>query len=151
MASPSIVLLLALLDEAFDKPAWHGPNLMGSIRRLDHETASTIVIEGRKTIWEQVLHAAYWKQRVLNQLVGTERFPRSPANWPRLPQPWTGEAWRADVALLVEIHGRLRRAVEGLGEDELTPRVMKYVRGAAMHDIYHAGQINWLKREMKMK
>src|SRR5688500_10902112 len=148
MASPSIVLLLALLDEAFDKPAWHGPNLMGSIRRLDHETASTVVIEGRKTIWEQVLHAAYWKQRVVNQVAGTERVPRSPANWPRLPKRVTAEAWVEDVALLVGIHGRLRRAVAGLREDELTPKVLKFIRGAALHDIYHAGQINLLKRQM---
>ena len=149
MASPTIALLLSLLDEAFDKPAWHGPNLMGSIRRLDHETAATVVIKGRKTIWEHVLHAAYWKQRVLNQIVGTERFPRSPANWPRLPKPVTGAAWRSDVALLVEIQGRLRRAVASLREELLTPKLLKFVRGAAMHDIYHAGQINWLKRQMK--
>ena len=149
MPSPSIALLLSLLDEAFDKPAWHGPNLMGSIRRIDHETAATVVIEGRKTIWEQVLHAAYWKQRVLNQVVGTERFPRSPANWPRLPRPATAEAWREDVGLLVGIHGRLRRGVEALREDELTPKVLKFIRGAALHDIYHAGQINLLKRQMK--
>src|SRR5688500_12672378 len=126
MASPSIVLLLALLDEAFDKPTWHGPNLMGSIRRLDHVTAARVVIKGRKTIWEQVLHAAYWKQRVLNQVAGTERFPRSPANWPRLPRPATAVAWGEDVVLLVGIHVRLRRGVEALREDELTPKLMKF-------------------------
>ena len=149
MPSPLISSLLELLDEGFNKTAWHGPNLLASIRRLDHETASKVIVRGRKTIWEQVLHAAYWKQRVLNQLVGTERFPRSPANWPRVPELATGEAWREDVALLVNIHVRLRRAVEGLREEELTPKLMKFIRGAAMHDVYHAGQINLLKREMK--
>src|SRR5687768_14342249 len=147
MASPLISSLLDLLDEGFNKTAWHGPNLLGSIRRVDHATASKVVIRGRKTIWEQVLHAAYWKQRVVNQVVGTERFPRSPANWPTMPRPATAEGWRADVALLVGIQGRLRSAVKGLRDDELTPKLMKFIRGAAMHDVYHAGQINWLKRE----
>jgi hypothetical protein len=149
MPSPSITLLLSLLDEAFDKPAWHGPNLMGSIRRLDHETAARVVIPGRKTIWEQVLHAAYWKQRVLNQLEYAERFPRSPSNWPRLPHPATAQAWKADVALLVQIHERVRHGVEFLRDDQLTPKLLRFIRGAALHDIYHAGQINLLKRQMK--
>ena len=149
MPSPLISSLLELLDEGFNKTAWHGPNLLGSIRRVDHVAASKVIVRGRKTIWEQVLHAAYWKQRVVNQVVGTERFPRSPANWPEVPRPATAEAWRADVALLVKIHVRLRRAVEELREEELTPKLMKFIRGAAMHDVYHAGQINLLKREMK--
>jgi len=32
-------LLLHLLDEAFDRKAWHGPNLFGSVRRLSPEEA----------------------------------------------------------------------------------------------------------------
>jgi hypothetical protein len=148
MPSPLTASLLALLDEAFDKPAWHGPNLMSSIRRLDHGTAATEAIKGRKTIWQQVLHAAYWKQRVLNQLVGTQRFPRTPSNWPRTPQPPTAAAWKADVALLVDIQRRLRAAVASLRDEQLTPKLMKFIRGAAMHDVYHAGQINLLKRHL---
>jgi hypothetical protein len=148
MPSPLVSSLLALLDEAFDKPAWHGPNLMSSISRLDPRTASRQVIKGRKTIWEQVLHAAYWKQRVLNQLVGTQRFPRSPSNWPGVPEPATADAWRADVALLVEIQGKLRAAVASLRDDQLTPKLLKFIRGAALHDIYHTGQINLLKRHL---
>ena len=150
MPSPLISSLLDLLDEGFNKPAWHGPNLLASIRRLDHVAASKVVIKGRKTIWEQVLHAAYWKQRVLNQLEYAERFPRSPANWPTLPQPATAEAWKADVALLVQIHERVRHGVEFLSDDQLTPKLLKFIRGAAMHDVYHAGQINLLKRQMKV-
>ena len=34
-AAPQIDALLMLLDEAYDKPAWHGPNFRGSIRRVD--------------------------------------------------------------------------------------------------------------------
>jgi hypothetical protein len=149
MPSPLVSSLLDLLDEGFNKTAWHGPNLLASIRRLDHVAAAKVIVKGRKTIWEQVLHAAFWKQRVLNQLVGTQRFPRSPANWPRVPQPPTADAWRADIALLVEIQGKLRAAVAHLRDDQLTPKLLKFIRGAAMHDVYHAGQINLLKRHMK--
>ena len=30
-------LLLAIVDEAYGRPAWHGPNLKGSVRRLTEE------------------------------------------------------------------------------------------------------------------
>src|SRR5256885_16557775 len=99
-------LFLSILDSAFDKPSWHGPNLMSSLRGLRAADAAWAPV-GRKSIWEQALHAAYWKQRVLNRLSGVkrgERFPRRPSNWPRLPERITERAWREDVQLLVDIH-----------------------------------------------
>ena len=32
-------LLLRMLDEGYDKKAWHGPNLKGSIRGLSRQRA----------------------------------------------------------------------------------------------------------------
>ena len=44
---------------------------------------------GRKCIWDLVVHIAYWKYTVRRHLAGgpQPRFPRSPANFPRLPEP----------------------------------------------------------------
>jgi hypothetical protein len=33
--SPEVSLLLRVVDEGYEKKAWHGPNLRGSIRGLD--------------------------------------------------------------------------------------------------------------------
>jgi hypothetical protein len=55
MTAESIHLLLEVLDRAFDKPSWHGPNLANSFRGMDAKTASR-QIHGRKSIWQQVLH-----------------------------------------------------------------------------------------------
>jgi hypothetical protein len=140
-----IPLLLELLDTAFDKASWHGPNLANSFRGLDAKTAAKR-LPGRKSIWEQVLHAAYWKRIVLNKLAGTERFPRRGSNWPKLPDEFTERAWREDQQLLHDIHAQLRAAVASVDWDALGPKIRRMVYGAAFHDIYHAGQIRLLRK-----
>src|SRR2546421_4953314 len=87
-------LLLQLLDLAFDKRSWHGANLMSAIRGV-HAMAAAKSIAGRKSIWQQVLHAAYWKHAALNKLVGTTPFARRGSNWPKLPEQINESSWRA--------------------------------------------------------
>ena len=63
--------------------------------------------------------------------------------------------WREDLALLAACHDRLREAVARLADEDLTrpaaggrETAARLVRGAAAHDLYHAGQIQLLKRLM---
>jgi hypothetical protein len=138
-------LLLEVLDHGFDKTSWHGANLTGALRGLTPAAAAKR-IPGRKSIWEQLLHAAYWKKRVINRIAGTQRFPRRGSNWPAAPAKATEAAWRADLALLHEMHGKLRAAVAVLPDRALTPKTVKMIHGVAFHDVYHAGQIKLLRR-----
>jgi hypothetical protein len=149
-APPSVrSVLLQALDTAFDKKSWHGATLMGALRGVDAATAIRKV-HRRKSIWEQTLHAAYWKQRVLNKLAGPSRFPRRGSNWPAVPgsahETAHETAWQADLALLRDIHGRLRAAVMELPKLKLDPKTIWLIQGAAAHDLYHAGQIKLLLR-----
>jgi hypothetical protein len=147
---PKSSLLLEFIDTAFDKTSWHGPNLANSFRGLDAKTAAKRV-PGRKSIWEQVLHAAYWKRIVLNKLVGTENFPRRGSDWPKIPEKISDRAWREDQKLLHEIHAQLRGAIARLDFDSLEPRVKRMVQGIALHDVYHAGQIRLLRKMLGAK
>jgi hypothetical protein len=140
-------VLLTALDTAFDKLSWHGPNLMGTIRGVRAAEAAIAAIPGRKTIWDQVLHAAFWKQRVLNQATGiSEKFPRRVRNWPGAITDVSERAWRADVRLLRDLQARLRAAVEALPTNRLDAKTAWRIQGAAAHDLYHAGQISLLRR-----
>ncbi|HVF60762.1 MAG TPA: hypothetical protein VNJ70_13225 [Thermoanaerobaculia bacterium] len=51
-------LFLALPDQAFDRPSWHGTNLRGSLRRLDPAAPLAVFAEpagkGRFTVREWV-------------------------------------------------------------------------------------------------
>ena len=137
--------LLQSLDTAFDKRSWHGATLTGALRGVNAVTASRRV-HGRKSVWEQVLHAAYWKHRVLNKLTGPAKFPRKPSDWPVMPSQPDDAAWGADVDLLRRIHRDLRAAVASLPPKRLDPKTVWLIHGAAAHDLYHAGQIKLLFR-----
>ena len=144
-----IGLLLQLLDEAFDKKSWHGPNLRGSLRGVSAEQASWRPAPGAHNIWEYAVHAAYWKYVVRRKLTGAKRgsFPLPGSNFFVRPQDPGEAAWKKDLALLSGQHQDLRRAIE-----ELRPgggnwqKQLFLIRGAAAHDLYHAGQIRLIRR-----
>lgn len=158
MAKPDLALApyLDLLDEAFSRKAWHGPNLRGSLRGVTAREAAWRPGQGRHNVWELCMHAAYWKYAVRRMLTGERRgsFGLAGSNWFARPSGDASEAaWKKDVAALVNEHRRLRAAASRLGARDLgqVPRGSKYTRarliqGAAAHDLYHAGQIQLLKR-----
>jgi len=147
--------LLRNLDHAFEGPAWHGPALLGAIRRVTPEEAAWRPAPDRHCIWDLVLHAAYWKYAVRRRLAGTKRggFARKGSNFFPLPEPADAAALRADVALLHEEHAQLRAAVAEMSESSFERKAAgskwsneTMIQGVAFHDIYHAGQIQLLKR-----
>ncbi|MBI3194660.1 MAG: DinB family protein [Ignavibacteriae bacterium] len=148
-------MLLKMLDEAFEKKAWHGPNLRGSIRGLKVEQAAWRPHNGRHNIREIVVHCAYWKYAVRRRILGEKRgsFPLKGSNWFKCPSGRLESAWREEISLLETTHRSLREAIVNLDEKDLliTPKGSKVnnlstIIGIASHDLYHAGQIQLLRR-----
>ena len=152
-----LTLLLSMFDEAFDAKSWHGTTLRGSLRGLTSRDASWRPTASRHNVWEVVLHCAYWKYAVRQRLAGGKRgsFALAGSNW--FERPARGhddeKAWRADVTLLVAEHRQLRGVVSSTTPDRLRQPIGKgrpspafLIRGIAAHDLYHAGQIQLLKR-----
>jgi uncharacterized damage-inducible protein DinB len=143
-------LLLALIDEAYESSAWHGPTLRGSVRGLTQAQAAWRPSRGRHNIHDLVLHAAYWKYTVRQRLTGGKRgrFPRKGSNW----FDTDSNSWKEDLQLLDDEHRRLRETIAALPPGALSKRVKGThtgaytIRGIAAHDLYHAGQIQLLKR-----
>ena len=155
--------MVEYLDEAFRGPSWHGPALLASLRGIDAKRAAWRPSAGRHNIWEIVVHAAYWKYTVRRRLTGEKRgrFALKGSNWFARPStslrtsPSTQSAWEDDVKLLVDEHERLRDAVRRLPRRRHRSIVAHgrdtaayTIRGIAAHDLYHAGQIQLLKRLM---
>jgi hypothetical protein len=150
-----IAPLLLLLDEAFDKQAWHGPNLRGSLRGIEPEQAVWRPAPGRKNIWEIAVHAAYWKYCARRKLTGEKRgsFPLKGSNWFERANPDDKQQWHADLALLEQMHRELRAVVADFPPTKLIAKIgktkhtpLRLIQGVALHDVYHAGQIQTLKR-----
>ncbi len=147
--------LLALIDEAYARQAWHGPNLRGSLRGVGVSEALWRPAPGRHNIWEIAVHAAYWKYAVRRRILGEKRgaFPLKGSNWFLREGEGGAGQWAADLRLLEDQHRTMRECIAELTDrdlDRTTPgrkvSTLRMVQGIAAHDIYHAGQIQLLKR-----
>jgi hypothetical protein len=149
-----IAVLLHVIDEAYDKSAWHGTNLRGSLRGVTARQADWRPAPGRHNIRELVVHAAYWKRRARERVTGQKgaAFPIPGSNWLKLPAA-TAKAWRAERDLLDAEHRSLREVVAGFPADRLAGPLpgfkgrtgLREIAGAALHDAYHTGQIQLVK------
>jgi uncharacterized damage-inducible protein DinB len=150
-----ITLLLRLIDEGYDKKAWHGPNLKGSIRRVSAAEAAWRPAPPRHSIAENVVHCAYWKYAVRRRLTGERRgsFALKGSNWFTIASPLSESAWKECTALLDREHIALRQTIAAFTPERLDDfpqggkvRFVTQIYGIALHDVYHAGQIQLLKR-----
>lgn len=146
--------LLEIIDRAYNRRSWHGTNLRGSIRGLTAREALRRPARGRHNIWEIVVHAAYWKYAVRRRLTGEPRgsFPLDGSNW-FVRNRANETAWKQDVALLDRTHRALRLAIERVSDGDLqrssaggSVTNFELIAGIAAHDLYHAGQIQLIKR-----
>lgn len=142
--------ILDLFEEAFVLKAWHGPNLWQSLKGVTAKQAAWRPARNRHNIWEETLHAAYWKYDVRRILQGGKRgsFALKGSNFFARPElhKLTEAAWKADKAILQNEHARLRSAISQALRKPMTPKTRRMLWGVAFHDIYHAGQIRLLRR-----
>ncbi len=161
---PGIELLLQALDQAHDRKSWHGPVLRGALRGVSAAQAAWRPAPARHNIWELAVHAAYWKYSVLRRLRrrrgADARFPLAGSNWFSRPLGEPGAAgepdessWKSDLKILTDMHRDLRAEIARLADTDLAqvPKgsrtaLRDLVLGVAYHDVYHAGQIQLLKR-----
>ncbi len=152
------LLLLKMLDDAFDKPGWHGPNLRSTIRRVTSEQAVWRPGRQRKNIAEITLHCAYWKYTVRRRITGAKRgsFILKGSNWFDLPTRLAALTWKSYMKILVDEHLALRDAISKAPWPMLcqtakgpTKSPAGHIFGIAMHDTYHAGQIQTIKALQK--
>lgn len=160
MSNEPISQLLVSIDQAYDRASWHGTNLRGSLRGVSVEEASWRPAPGRHNIWELALHCAYWKYAARRQMLGEPKgtFPYPGSDFFPRPDPASplsvDRAWAADLAVLAAMHKSLRAAIEGLSAEDLAGkargrkerRMLDIAVGVAAHDLYHAGQIQLLRR-----
>lgn len=144
-------LLQVMLEQAYSKRTWHGPNLKHSLRGVSLEQALWRPSPERHNIWEYMLHCAYWKFVATSRILGVKRrFPRDFSDFPEVDSG-SAATWKTDMAFLGKCHKELLEAVQSLKPDQLEQsqgrwQIREEIFGAANHDIYHAGQIQLLRR-----
>ena len=142
-------VLLANLDDAFDRKGWHGTTLRGSLRGVDAAEAILRPAKGRHNVWELATHCAYWKYAARRKLTGGKRggFVMKGSNWFASPEKADERAWRDVLRMLDDEHAQLRTAIESLPKSAFAdPKRLRLIYGVAAHDVYHTGQIQLIKR-----
>ncbi len=144
--------LAQVLREGYGPGAWHGPDLAAALADVTTENAFLRPAPGRHNVAEIALHHAFCVRSVMAQLSGQapEPFPLAGEDWFPV-EPGTGPAWEEVRSLLDGYQRRLAEVVDDLGSGKLGPALSRSERlglvlGITCHAVYHAGQVQLVKR-----
>jgi DinB superfamily len=141
-----------ILNEGYGPGAWHGPDLKAAVEDVTETTAFWRPARGRHNIAEIALHHAYFLHAVRGQISGqaVEGFVLDGEDWFTVEGEQT-LAWPDVRATLDAEHRQLSALVANLETGEGTSPLsateqFNLVLGITCHAIYHAGQIQLIKR-----
>jgi uncharacterized damage-inducible protein DinB len=142
------------IETTFKGDSWHGPNLVNTLKDIDYTQAMERPIEGRHTIWELTEHISFWMEEVYKSVRDhTGLKPDMDNNWPEMGA--TEEEWQLSVKRLEAAVNMVLDSLATWRDEELYKVVPgeKYtykqmLHGVVHHNLYHAGQINVLKKKV---
>ena len=155
MALTARDLLIFHLEHTFEKESGQ-PSLAQAVAGLTSGQAAWKSSPARHSIWQITRHVAHWKEAFLAAL---DAHPVDYDDWNRRDWPeaaGTHQEWERDVAHLHNVSRDVRSRLDGFDEKSLWGSIKWYAQSAsprpvatrflqlATHDIYHAGQIQYL-------
>jgi uncharacterized damage-inducible protein DinB len=148
--------ILDQLKRAYEGNAWHGPSVKEVLNGVTAAQAHARPLPNAHTIYELVRHIAVWEDVGRRRLQGdpAEFVVSSPEDWPP-PDDLSEAAWEQAKAALDRGHQSLIDAIARVAESSLDEPILAgkssvYVtlHGVIQHDLYHAGQIAMLKKNL---
>lgn len=141
-----------ILREGYGEGAWHGPDLKAALADVTPTLALWRPAPGRHNIAEIAVHHAYYTRSVRAKLTGAEPEPFVLAgdDWFVLPDP-SALSWAKVIELVDREQAQLARVVADIEGTRTTsplpePERLDLVLGITCHAVYHAGQIQLIKR-----
>ena len=144
--------LSRILHEGYGPGAWHGPDLKAALAEVTPEQAFWRPAPGRHCIAEVALHHAWCARSVRAQLTGRPAGPfvAPGEDWFAL-EAGRGLGWPEVLAALEAEQRELAGVVSDLAAGRASSPLAAQERfdlvlGVTCHAIYHAGQVQLLKR-----
>ncbi|HSL70322.1 MAG TPA: DinB family protein [Longimicrobiales bacterium] len=141
-----------ILDEGYGTGAWHGPDFAAALADVTAETAFERPAAGRHSIAEIALHQAWCARAVIGQLTGQapDPFPLPGEDWFEL-EPSGELSWPEVLEVVEAQQKKLATTVAKIGSDRRPSPLTEAERfdlvlGITCHAIYHAGQVQLVKR-----
>ena len=144
-------ILSRTLAEGYGPGAWHGNDLKASLADVTPAIAFRRPGAGRHNIAEIALHHAYCVHDVRGRISGIapEPFALDGADWVELNEP-SSVSWPRIAEIVDGEQRQLGEAVAALGAGASSPlgesERFDLVLGITAHAIYHAGQIQLIKK-----
>jgi hypothetical protein len=143
---------LRILREGYGPGAWHGPDLKAALTDVGSDAAFRRPAPGRHNIAEVALHHAYCVRGVRAKLTGMDPEPFVVAgdDWFELPDP-SVLSWAKVLEIAAVEQERLTDCVAGIQSGRVRsplPETERFdlVLGITCHAVYHAGQVQLIKR-----
>jgi hypothetical protein len=141
-----------ILKEGYGQGAWHGPDLKAALADVTQDVAFGRPAPGRHNIAEIALHHAYCVRSVRARLTGVEPEPfvLDGDDWFTLPDA-SRLSWSSISELVQSGQERLAQCIDDLESGRSTSPLSETERfglvlGITCHAVYHAGQIQLVKR-----
>lgn len=141
-----------LLNEGYGSGAWHGPDLKAALADVTADVAFWRPASGRHNIAEIALHHAYCARAVRGQLSGAslEAFVLEGNDWFAVSDQ-AAITW-PEILVVVETNQQgLASLVSDIAANRVSsplPDAERFdlVLGITCHAVYHAGQVQLIKR-----
>ncbi|PGM54675.1 DinB family protein [Bacillus sp. AFS053548] len=137
-------LFLNVLGKTYDKESWFAP-LKDSIEGITAEQAAWRPSgEATKSIWENVNHLLYYKERIVANLEGREWTQNLDGDQTFFLTEQSNEEneWKKVVERLENTNCSLRQLVSNMTDEELLRNSFEVkLMDLLLHDAYHTGQI----------
>lgn len=151
-----ILLIAEKLKEAYEGEPWFGR----SIKEILNEIDTAIVFEkpnGQHGILELLWHMITWKEFTISRLRNddTELNYFEKSDWRELNHS-DKTLWPKGLERLAQLHNELVEAIQQQKDELLSQKVegrdykfRELLYGVIEHDIYHLGQIAYLKQMLQ--
>jgi len=143
-STTAVAIESRILSEAWGPGAWHGADLKAAVADVTPAVAFWRPAPGRHNIAEIALHHAFFARSVRSQISGrpAEPFVLPGEDWFAVDDE-TAIPWATIQSTLESEQQRLAKLTSSpLGATER----FNLILGIACHAIYHAGQVQLIKR-----
>lgn len=142
-------MLLNVLDSTFDNESWYAP-FKHAIEGLTAKQACWQPFgEATKTIWENVNHLIYYKERLAANLLGREWTRDLDGNetFNLINQSNDDKEWKKVVERAVNAQLNLRKVLSTITDEQLDQDLLEEkLLDIMLHDAYHTGQVVQLRK-----
>lgn len=135
------------LSEIFNGEPWFGEPLQSKLENVNAEMAYYQPAPGKHSIAEILSHMEYWRKSFVHELSGDKSISfsgDSPDNWPVLAD-LKKLGWEKQLKSFEATHQQLIKQLNALKDTPLPENLRVNLNGLVNHDIYHIGQIGFVK------